>query len=131
MTWHARPQSWTRWAALCILCVVTYGVVGSAASCLSGCTPSQRRAVVHVVADNCERLELPEPVCVAVEDLAPFLAVLLAAQRAGEDAVVEVREPSGVRVVTVPLARIPGAVGAVTGAAVGAANRPRSSEGSK
>lgn len=124
MTWNGRPQSWTRWAALCILCVVTYGVVGSAASCLSGCTPSQRRAVVHVVADNCERLELPEPVCVAVEDLAPLLAVLLAAQKAGEDAVVQVRDAHGVsHEFVVPLARIPGAVGAVTGAAVGAANR--------
>lgn len=124
MTWHARPQTWTRWAALTILCVVTYGVVGSAASCLSGCTPSQRRAVVHVVADNCERLELPEPVCVAAEDLAPFLAVLLAAQREGRDAVVQVRDAHGVsHEYVIPLARIPGTVGAVSGAAIGAANR--------
>ena len=131
MPHNGNPQHWTRWAALAILCVVTYGFVASAASCLSGCTPSQRRAVVHVVADNCERLELPEPVCVAVEDLAPLLAVLLAAQKAGHDAEVEILDAHGVsHVFVVPLARIPGAVGAVTGAAVGAANRSAVPKGS-
>lgn len=130
MTWNG-ARHWTHWAAVAILSALAYGLVAAGSSCvLGGCTSSQRRAVVHVVADNCERLELPEPVCVAVEDLAPFLAVLLAAQREGRDAVVEVREPSGVRVVTVPLARIPGAVGAVSGAAVGAANRSESPNGS-
>jgi len=95
------------------------------------CTPSQRRAVVHVVADNCERLELPAPVCVAIEDLGPLLAVLLAAQREGRDAEVEIRDSGGVsHVYIVPLARIPGAVGAVTGAAVGAANRSAVPKGS-
>jgi hypothetical protein len=80
--------------------------------------------VVHVVADNCERLDLPEPVCVAVEDLAPFLAVLLAAQRAGKDAEVEVHDGNGVsHVLVVPLAAIPTAVGKVSGAAVGASQR--------
>lgn len=99
------------------------------------CTPSQRRAVAHVVANNCEILELPAPVCVAIEDLAPMLAVLLAAQREGRDAEVEVRDVGGVsHVYVVPLARIPGAVGAVTGAAVGAAtrrNNPGIPEGSR
>lgn len=120
MTWRAPASAWYSWAIVAAVCVFAY------ASCqsLTGCTPSQRRAVVHVVADNCEKLELPEPVCVAVEDLAPLLAVLLAAQKAGEDAVVQVHDAHGVsHEFVVPLARIPGAVGSVTGAAVGAANR--------
>lgn len=119
MSWNGR-QAWHSWALVAALCVFAY------ASCqsLAGCTPAARKAVVHVVADNCERLELPEPVCVAVEDLAPLLAVLLAAQREGRDAVVQVHDAHGVsHEYVIPLARIPGAVGAVTGAAVGAANR--------
>jgi len=120
MTWRARPQSWTHWAFVALLCVGLY----SACESLCACSAAQRKAVVHVVAENCERLELPEPVCVAVEDLAPFLAVLLAAQREGRDAVVQVRDAHGVsHELVIPLARIPGAVGSVTGAAVGAANR--------
>lgn len=99
---------------------------------LDACTPSQRRAVVHVVADNCEQLELPAPVCVAIEDLAPLLAVLLAAQREGRDAEVEVRDVNGIsHTFTVPLARIPGAVGSVSRAAIVASNRPGLPEGSK
>jgi hypothetical protein len=120
MTWRESPQSWTRWAFVALACIGLY----SACESLCACTSSQRRAVVHVVADNCERLELPEPVCVAVEDLAPFLAVLLLAQREGRDAEVEVRDGNGVsHVLVVPLAAIPTAVGKVSGAAVGAANR--------
>lgn len=123
MTWNG-ARHWTHWAAVAILSVLAYGFVAAGSSCVLGCSAAQRRAVVHVVADNCERLELPEPVCVAVEDLAPFLAVLLAAQREGRDAEVEIRDASGVsHVYVVPLARIPGAVGAVSGAAVGAASR--------
>lgn len=127
MTWREQPQTWTRWAFVALACIGLY----SACESLCACTSSQRKAVVHVVADNCERLELPEPVCVAVEDLAPFLAVLLAAQREGRDAVVQVRDERGIsHEYVVPLASIPGAVGAVSGAAVGAANRSAIPNGS-
>ena len=127
MTWRARPQSWAHWAFVALLCVGLY----SACESLCAFSAAQRKAVVHVVAENCERLELPEPVCVAVEDLAPLLAVLLAAQKAGHDAEVEILDAHGVsHVFVVPLARIPGAVGAVTGAAVGAANRSAVPKGS-
>lgn len=128
MTWRAPGHTWHSWAFVAALCIFAY------ASCqsLTGCTPSQRRAVVHVVADNCERLELPAPVCVAIEDLGPLLAVLLAAQREGRDAEVEIRDGGGVsHVYTVPLARIPGAVGSVSRAAIVASNRPGIPEGSR
>lgn len=88
-----------------------------------GCSSAARREAVHVVDENCERLSLPEPVCVAIDQLGPLLALLLAAQRDGVDASFEVREPSGPRVVVVPLARIPGAIGEVSGAAARAAAR--------
>lgn len=130
MSWDGR-RSWAYWAFVSILSVFAYGAITAWVSCVAGCSSSQRRAVVHVVAENCERLELPEPVCVAVEDLAPFLAVLLAAQREGRDAVVQVRDAHGVsHEYVIPLARIPGAVGAVSGAAIGAANRSESPKGS-
>lgn len=123
----AEPRSWAFWALAVIAGIAIFACVRA----LTGCTSAQRKAVVHVVADNCERLDLPEPICVAVEDLAPLLAVLLAAQKAGEDAVVQVRDAHGVsHEFVVPLARIPGAVGAVSGAAIGAANRSESPNGS-
>lgn len=87
------------------------------------CSSAARREVIHVVDENCERLSLPEPVCVAVSELGPLLALLLAAQRDGVDAVVEVHEPAGARTVVVPHARIPGAIGEVSGAAARVAAR--------
>lgn len=123
MSWDGR-RSWAYWAFVSILSVFAYGAITAWVSCVAGCSSSQRRAVVHVVADNCERLELPEPVCVLVDDLAPMLAALLLAQREGRDAEVEVRDGTGrSHVFVVPLARIPGAVGSVSRAAIGAADR--------
>lgn len=122
MTWNG-GRHWTHWAAVVVLSVLSYGMVAAGSSCVLGCTSTQRRAV-HVVAENCERLELPEPVCVLVDDLAPLLSVLLLAQREGRDAEVEVRDGTGrSHVFVVPLARIPGAVGSVSRAAIGAADR--------
>lgn len=88
------------------------------------CTPSARRVVVHAVTENCEMLELPLKVCVAIEELAPILEVLLIAQKEGRDAELTVHMRDGSReTFVVPLARIPGAVGSITGAAMGASLR--------
>lgn len=101
--------------------VLVYAVVCVA---LVNCTTSARRVVVHAVTENCEMLELPLKVCVAVEELAPILEVLLLAQKEGKDAALTVHMRDGSReTFVVPLARIPGAVGSITGAASLAAQR--------
>lgn len=101
--------------------VLIYGVLCVA---MINCTPSARRLVVHAVTENCETLELPLKVCVAVEELAPILEVLLLAQKEGKDAELTVHLANGSReTFVVPLARIPGAVGSITGAASLAAQR--------
>jgi hypothetical protein len=88
------------------------------------CTPGARKLVVHAVTENCETLELPLKVCVAIEELAPILDVLLLAQKEGKDAELTVHMRDGSReTFIVPLARIPGAVGSITGAAMGASLR--------
>ena len=103
------------------LFVLVYAVL-----CVSmiNCTPGVRKLVVHAVTENCEMLELPLKVCVAIEELAPILDVLLLAQKEGKDAELTVHMRDGSReTFIVPLARIPGAVGSITGAAMGASLR--------